>query len=292
MMSLAKIKSPLKYAGNKGFLAQRLERLIIKEVDFKNDIVQEPFAGSLGFSLYFGFKHVIANDKSLPIANFWQHIKNGHIPPQFTDLTETNYYLTREKFKILTAKAEQVTLTNEDKKELSDLMLYINYASYNGLMRVSKKSGFNVPFGRPKSTMPLSKLALCRAASSLMGQWQITNDCFSTLNYDDAKLKYFDPPYAQQYTAYAGLFNDELQSKIITLNDSSNSKIIISNSIQDRSLLKSYQDAGYSLYTTPVRRRISCKSGDRKQATELVAFRGFTTRKIASYCSDLTKIRL
>lgn len=292
MPQIPKLKSPLKYAGNKGFLAHRLERLILKEVDFQNDVVQEPFAGSLGFSLYFGFKQVIANDKSLPIANFWEHIKNGDIPPQFTDLTAANYYLTRERFKVLTAKAEQATLTNEDKKELSDLMLYINYASYNGLMRVSKKSGFNVPFGRPKSTMPFSKLDLCRSASAIMGEWQITNDCFTTLNYDEADLKYFDPPYSREYTAYAGLFNDELQSKIITVNDNSNSKIIISNSIQDRNLLKSYKDAGYSLYTTPVRRRISCKSGERKKVNELVAFRGFTTRKIASCCTELTKIRL
>ncbi len=60
--------SPLKYAGNKAFLADRLKRLIESELDIKSTKVLEPFSGSLGFSLGLGFKYVHANDFNKPLV--------------------------------------------------------------------------------------------------------------------------------------------------------------------------------------------------------------------------------
>lgn len=290
MTQIPKLISPLKYAGNKRFLAKRVERLILKEVDLKRDVVQEPFAGSLGFSLHFGFHNVICNDKSMPIANFWRNIKNGNIPPKFTNITKENYEINKQRFNELNNCSEQRFLTHDEQKELSDLLLYVNYAGYNGLMRVSKKSGFNIPFGKPNLTLPTAKLELCNAANQQMQSWLISNTCFTQLNYQNSNLLYIDPPYAGQFTAYAGQFNDQLQETIISKIEHSNSKIIISNSIEDPLLLKKYKEAGFVLYKTPIRRRISCKAHDRKVAFELVAFRGFTTRKIASLTDKLSRI--
>lgn len=200
MISPARVRSPIKYAGNKYFLASALDRLICKEIP-RDSRVLEPFAGSLGFSLYFGFDFVTANDASFPMYNFQRHIIDGEMPrPESEPISRDYYYRMVKRYNEI-ATAMPSTLSKATLSELSSLTFLINYASFNGLVRVNKKGIFNVPFGKPKASIPRAKLEACTVAHKVMKNWQMHHGCFSDLNFKGYDFLYIDPPYSQTFTA-------------------------------------------------------------------------------------------
>ncbi|OEE37300.1 hypothetical protein A1QO_04130 [Vibrio genomosp. F10 str. ZF-129] len=274
-------KSPIKWLGNKSYLAQSLRRLIEKEIDFDSTVI-ELFSGSLGLSLYFGFPNVLANDTNRELINFFQHQINGdHASPHW-NFSKDLYYKAREEYR---------TNINNDwcKKRRSDLFLFLNIAGFNGLYRVNQKGTYNTPVGTA-SSFPIAKIQKCREFRKTAQSWIFTSKCFSEFTHaqlNSSGLIYIDPPYAEEFNGYQGSFTMDDQLAVIDSLKGVDTPVIISNSIKNKTLLKAYREAGFRLYRIKVNRYVAANGDKRKQVSELVAFRGFKTKKIRSLCPDL-----
>ncbi len=283
--------SSLKWAGNKAFLAKHLERLLRYEFSSLEDLhVMEPFIGSAGFSLYFEFKNVIANDLYPPLVHYYKTIRNDGIKLYETRADEETYLLARAKFN---SKVER----GEFDAELADMLLFINRTCYNGLMRTNLQGGINTPAGR-YSRFPKWAVDVANQHKEIIENWELHTGCFTQLPTDKkVDLLYLDPPYAgtKMFTTYAGRkFTSEMQEKVIEFADkfSSDTRIIISNSVQDRNLLKKYKEAGFKLYTIKVARTISSKASERKPVNEVIAIKNFNTLRVATLCEKLQQMNI
>lgn len=279
------VVSPLKWAGNKMWLAKRLARLVKNDID-PNLPVVELFAGSLGFSLFFGFRNVIANDIDVPLISFYQHLQSGFVPDPRLTVEKEAYYRYRDRYNDL---VEQQNFN----EELASLFYYINCVGYNGLFRKAMKTGrVNVPFG-DYIKYPEKKLELCRFFTEQVKDWEFTSNCFTQVkDVETAGLILADPPYEGTFTGYNGKFTYDDQLKVIESLERASCPIIVTNSTKSRPLIREYKSAGYRLYKALVPRRISRNTAERKPEYELIALKNFTTQRIRTLCPDLEPIRV
>lgn len=284
-------KSALKWAGNKGFIATALERLMHHEFDDLDNLrVMEPFIGSGGFSLHYEFKNVIANDLNPPLIHYYETIKSSGIELFETENDEEIYYRHRDYF-------NEKVFAEEYDNELASIFLYLNRCCYNGLMRTNLKGGMNTPRGDIKK-FPLWTIERANESSSIISNWQLSNGCFTELDVSkEIDLVYLDPPYAgkKMFTSYTGQkFTYQMQEKVIEFAERfpKSTRIMISNSVFDKKLLKAYKEAGYTLYTIKVPRTISSKVTERNAVDEVIAFKNFQTKRIKSLCEKLNYLKI
>jgi len=157
--------------------------------------------------------------------------------------------------------------------------IYLNKTGYNGLYRVNRNSGFNVPFGRYKNPKYLDQGNL-EAVSRALQKVDIHNASFETvLDYAKAgDLVYFDPPYVPvsqtaNFTSYqANGFSIEDQRKLrdVCLElTKRNVYIILSNSDTEivRNLFSSYS---FEISEVLANRAINSNGKRRGKMTELI----------------------
>lgn len=120
-------------------------------------------------------------------------------------------------------------------------MIFLNKTCFNGLYRVNKSGGFNVPFGKYKNPKILdeeniySLSAVLQIAKINQGEFYTTEEFI-----DENSFVYFDPPYrpiskTASFTSYAkNGFNDEEQIQLgkyfSKLDKNKNAKLMLSNS--------------------------------------------------------------
>lgn len=276
------VLSPLKWAGSKRFLASRIRPLLNRELP-SDPIVTELFAGSLSFSLELGYNRVLANDLNKALMNFFKHIQRGYVPTCANfPIDKVSYYNYRDRYNELIRKGSF-------NAEMADLTLYLNAIGFNGLYRTSNKSGYNVPFGKAKE-FPIEKIHRCRLLTKAIENWTLSSDCFSDVPIgNDTDLVYVDPPYHGTFTAYTSKFTLDDQVSIIDKLSDVSAPVVISNSLSSE-MVALYKDAGFKLYKTQIKRRISANQSSRTNQFELVAFRGFTTKRIANLTTGLERI--
>lgn len=277
--------SPLKWLGNKRDLARAIQPLIEREI-CHNSTVIEPFCGSLGFSLHFGFKHVKANDNNRALINFYKQQVKGHHPSCHWSFSKTQvYYQMREEFR-------SIMRNGGCDKRLSDLFMYLNTAGFNGLYRENRQGVYNTPSGDATS-FPIEKIERCRELARIAKQWQFTSTCYSQVSYADAGLVVVDPPYQNEYVGYLeGGFNLNNQFELAEKMASIDAPIILSNSISHKPLLRTYKACGFKLYAIEVNRSVAANGNSRGRKLELVALKGFGTKKIRSLCPSLVKLKV
>jgi DNA adenine methylase len=115
-----------------------------------------------------------------------------------------------------------------DPRKLSDIeiasrFIFLNHAGFNGMYRVNKSGGFNVPFGRYTNPLICDEKNL-RKVSEMLQHTEITEaDYKKVLRYAKAgDFVYFDPPYypvskTASFTAYTA--NGFLENEQIELRD-------------------------------------------------------------------------
>jgi len=161
-MSLKEAKPFLKWAGGK----TQLLSYISKDFPYSKDEIfhyVEPFVGS-GAVLFWvlnNFKNVdniVINDLNIDLVNTYKTIKNNveeliiilktyqeeyHFLVDNEGLKKEYYYNKRDLF-----NSEKTTIT-----EQSALFIFLNKTCFNGLYRVNKTGGFNVPIGSYKKPL-------------------------------------------------------------------------------------------------------------------------------------------
>lgn len=281
----SRVQSPLKWAGAKHWLAKSLTPLFYREGLNHSSYLIEPFAGSLSFYFSSPFRHACLNDVNRPLMHFWQTLQQKNFNLAFLDWpnTKSDYLAIRDRY-------NQQVGDDQFDEWLFNAVVYLNTFGYNGLMRTSKKTGFNVPYGRVQ-VLPSDKVEkLYQAMNEIQGV-QLTSQCFQQIDYSKADIIYCDPPYTGTFTSYSGSFTEAEQYGLANLMARQSVPVIISNSDKSPTLLDCYRDLGFKIYRTPPRRRqISQAKNERQLENEIVAFHGFSTKRIASVCRGLKRL--
>ena len=258
------MRSIIKYPGSKFWLALKSQKLID---NLKPKSCAEPFCGSLAFSLYHEFQHVVANDLISQLIGFYRQTQGGNIPDISSwDLSDTFYYQARKRFNELNDAGLSHT------KEAADIFFYLNKHCYNGLVRFNLSNQFNVPFGLYKK---IAEPKGFKEFSEVTKSWEFSSGCFSKTDVSNVDLCLLDPPYADTFNNYSGQgFTFEQQIEVADWASEISCPSIICNS-PNKMLAKEYKKRGFKIYRTRAPRSINSDPLGRNGAVELIAFKGF-----------------
>jgi len=196
----------LKWAGGKTQLINDIEKALPREFITENYTYLEPFVGSgaILFWILNNFKNVetaVINDINADLINTYKVISSKpkeliSVLSQFQ--SEYHFFENKEDEKkaYYYEKRDLYNTRLTDKVTQAALFVFLNRTCFNGLYRVNKNNGFNVPMGSYK------KPTICDAeniyaVSEVLKRVKILNgDYQETLLYaEKPALFYFDPPY-------------------------------------------------------------------------------------------------
>lgn len=284
----------LKWAGGKTQLITDIEKALPKEFISQKFTYVEPFVGSgaVLFWILNNFPNVeraVINDINGDLINTYRIIaeqpkklitilkkiqKEFHALELLPEQKKEYYYAKRALFN-----------TRETAKEMqAALFIFLNRTCFNGLFRVNKSNGFNVPMGDYKKPMICDEENLL-AVSKLLQRVELLNgDYQDTLQYAERPaLFYFDPPYkplskTSSFNSYAkDEFDDNEQIRLRdfckTL-DMLDHKWILSNSdVKGKDVNDTFFDDIYNEFNISrvfARRSINANAEKRGQLTELL----------------------
>ena len=105
---------------------------------------------------------------------------------------------------------------HDDAVQVAARFIFLNKTCYNGLYRVNKKGGFNVPYGKHENPLICNEAAIMKCHQVIKGV-EIRLGTFSRSS-DFAKkgnFYYLDPPYAGTYNGYHKKgFDDSMQENL------------------------------------------------------------------------------
>lgn len=170
--------------------------------------------------------------------------------------------------------------------ELAAALIYLNRTGYNGLFRLNRSGGYNVPAGRYVRPSIVNAGRL-RAASAALSEPLVAISCApfhqAVAGARPGAFVYFDPPYAplgrtanfRNYTAHG--FSDDDQTRLQALAvdlAGRDVKVLLSNS-SAASIERLYKgrtaaSAGLKLRRVPARRAINTRADRRGFVDEVV----------------------
>ncbi len=269
----------LKWAGGKSQAFQELRQFFPNLKDGQTYF--EPFLG--GGAVYFGLspKSAVLSDLNKSLVFTYQAVKDhvegliaalGRLPPP---ASEKDYYTARTRFNRLAARLS--TLDSSQIVTFSALFIWLNHLCYNGLYRVNKKGGFNVPYGFYRNPTIYSADSLRVASEALRSARVMASDYESALEgAGRGDLAYLDPPYdpvseTAKFTSYTSsgfdLTQQERLSRVVHELVDRGCKVVLSNSPSDR-IKELYR--GYRFERVAVPRAINCVGSRRSAVEELV----------------------
>ncbi len=164
-------------------------------------------------------------------------------------------------------------------------MIFLNKTCFNGLFRLNKNGGFNVPSGNYKNPTILDKSNLINV-SKLLQRVELKVADFSQLEKvitTADSFVYFDPPYrplskTSAFTSYSKTsFDDQAQirlAKTFNILNAKGIKLMLSNSdpknVDKTDNFFETQYAGFRIQTVSANRMINSVSTKRGKITELL----------------------
>ena len=201
-----KAKPFLKWAGGKTQLITEIEKVLPKEFMTKKFTFVEPFVGSgaILFWILNNFPNVekaVINDINADLTNVYKVITSNPIEliSILKNLQEEYHSIDLEvdsKREYYTQKRTLFNTRSTDKVNQAALFIFLNRTCFNGLFRVNKSNGFNVPIGSYKKPMICDADNIFAVSEALQKVEILTGDYQQTLLYaEKPALFYFDPPY-------------------------------------------------------------------------------------------------
>lgn len=218
------LKSPLKWAGGKSKLMNKIEEVYNKDFFWNSEKYTyiELFGGG-GSSWLFVLQHyspkrVIVNDINPNVINLWRCIQNYPIAlcEELESIVSNYLYFDwdgRKKFfldlrKSFNEKKDLLTGINTDVRMAAEF-LFLNKTCFNGLWRTNSKGEFNTPFGKP-TNLDRNPNIYDKNNIILLSNW-VKDVEFVCVDYKDVigddvngdVLVYMDPPYRGTWTDYS-----------------------------------------------------------------------------------------
>jgi DNA adenine methylase len=196
----------LKWAGGKTQLITDIEKALPKEFINQKFTYIEPFVGSgaILFWILNNFPNVekaVINDINADLTNTYKIIASNPqeliaVLTQFQEEYHVIDLQTDIKKEYYTDKRTLFNTRSSDLVTQAALFIFLNRTCFNGLFRVNKSNGFNVPIGSYKKPMICDKENLLAVSEVLQRVEILTGDYQETLNHAERPaLFYFDPPY-------------------------------------------------------------------------------------------------
>lgn len=144
------------------------------------------------------------------VANDLEHICEEYASAADDEAREAYYYGIRDRFN------EADTIHARQAAQF----IWLNRACFNGLVRFSEKTGFNVPWGQKETVSVPDREQILEAGRALRPAWIRTGDFEDALKMaKPGDFIYADPPYHSQdgngFTAYSGQsFGEEEQRRL------------------------------------------------------------------------------
>lgn len=287
-LTTARAKPFLKWAGGKKQLLDDIDARLPKEQieSGQIDTYVEPFVG--GGAVFFHivqqypqFKRFYLFDINPDLINCYNTIKTNvdALIDELSSLQEMFfrkrsgknrfYYDIRDKF-------------NKDRS--SAKLIFLNKTCYNGLYRVNRKGGFNVPFGDYKKPTICHEDNLLTVSSLLQDAEIIRGDFTESEQYmDERTFVYLDPPYrplspTASFTSYSkDSFSEDDQIRLAQFCikiHGRGAKFLLSNSDPKNEDPKdNFFDDHYTQFnieTVKAARFINCKPSGRGHINELL----------------------
>lgn len=241
----------VKWAGGKRQLLPTLRQYYPNELGKSITRYAEPFVGG-GAVLFdilqtYTLKEIYISDINAELINTYITIRDNvdtlidclsRMKTDYLSKTETErnttYYDRRSRYNDLKLGREKNSL------EMAALFIFLNKTCFNGLYRVSPKTGFNVPVGKYKNPQILDADNLQKISSALQNVEIVCEDYRHSIDFiDENTFVYIDPPYrplskTARFTSYAvGEFTDEDQKQLAEFSkiiDTKHAKFLLSNS--------------------------------------------------------------
>lgn len=181
---MLRVKPFLRWAGGKSWLKKHLYS-IIGDLKFNNYF--EPFLGGASIFLAIQPKNqVYLSDLNKELIGTYCAIKND----PYAVIKELKKYENTEKFYY-----EMRSKVFDDNILSAAQFIYLNKTSYNGIYRVNRSGGYNVPYGyRPTYTVEEDNILM---VSKLLTNATLRTDDFMSVKSKIQKndLVILDPPY-------------------------------------------------------------------------------------------------
>jgi DNA adenine methylase len=230
-MKIGIAKPFLKWAGGKTQLINDIEKALPKEISKDKFTYIEPFVGS-GAVLFWMLNNfpklekAVINDINADLINTYKTISSR--PKELIsmlDILQNEYHglegKDEEKKEYYYSKRELYNTRKEEQSGQAALFIFLNRTCFNGLYRVNKSNGYNVPMGSYKKSTICDGQNILAVSNVLQKVEILCGDYENTLNFADKNtLFYFDPPYkplseTSSFNSYAkDEFNDEEQIRL------------------------------------------------------------------------------
>lgn len=221
----------LKWAGGKTQLITEIERSLPYEITNKKFTYVEPFVGS-GAVLFWilnnfqNLEKAVVNDINEDLINTYRTIASK--PKELISILQQ----LQNEFHSLETKPEEKKEYYYQKRELYNtrkevqsgqaaLFIFLNRTCFNGLYRVNRNNGYNVPMGSYKNPTICDAKNIFAVSNALQKVEILCGDYEMTLDGATSNsFFYFDPPYkplsnTSSFNSYAKEeFNDEEQIRL------------------------------------------------------------------------------
>ena len=197
-------RSYLKWVGGKA----RSVQSIVPKFPKKYNVYHEPFFGS-------GVVYFTVNPERSRVSDYNFSLVETHVQValrldrvkaalQEMDNTSEDYYALREEY-------NNYILNGPDHHDLARqaaIFIYLNRCGFNGLYRVNKSGGFNVPYGKRKNQPHHDIFEVLEECSEKLKRTTIfTQDFRRALSHcEEGDFVYLDPPYLEElegsFTSY------------------------------------------------------------------------------------------
>lgn len=261
-----------KWAGGKKQLIRQFEQFFPKQITNYH----EPFVGggSIAFHVLKKYKtnKVHLSDTNEELVNCYNVIKDN-----VKELIWSLKQYAKRHDKIFYYQIRDKDVSKLSRIQRAARFIYLNKTCFNGLYRVNKAGGFNVPIGSYKNPSIVQEKDLQEISKLLKKNVTVKKSSFENVLNRAKKgdFIYFDPPYypvqKNSFTTYTkDNFLDEEQKKLAHIFkklDQRGCYIMLSNSDTDF-IKKLYQD--YNISIVKARRMINCDATKRGAINELV----------------------
>lgn len=241
----------VKWAGGKGQLLSEIRKSYPMELGKSITKYAEPFVGGGAvlfdvLSSHERLKEVYISDVNSELINTYKVVQDNceelidrlkKLKEEFMETLEQKeyYYKKREAFNDLKIDGDKQT-----KLEKAALFIFINKTCFNGLYRVNRKGGFNVPMGAYKNPAICDEDNLRKTSDLLKKVTIVCGDYKQSEEFiDENTFVYCDPPYrplneTASFTSYTeNGFPDEKQAELarfVSTLTSKGAKVVVSNS--------------------------------------------------------------
>lgn len=251
----------VKWVGGKRSILPEL----LKRMPDEYDAYHEPFLG--GGALYFATQ---PKEAYLSDINFHLIVTYQAVRDDVERLIRLLKIHERKHSKDYYTQQRKRLATEKDPTKLASVLIYINKTCFNGLYRVNKSGGFNVPIGDYKNPQ-IADADNLRNCSVVLKVADIEQHSFKQTKVYKGDFYYLDPPYHETYSSYNGDgFGDDEHTALAEFCHKVHKRggfFMLSNS-DTPFVRKLYKD--YTIETVSASRFVSCKAHQRGKENELI----------------------